>query len=134
MRYLLTFDDDDDFSLKFRGEFINEGLLFDTVDELREIEITGAYGSPRTENTKCHCIEKWLREACDELGEFPIWKGGGNHSLRITKAPVTTDNEVERLKRELTILHKEHYELVVEYDDMRARACDQCASNMTFED
>ena len=99
-KYLLIIETDYDFDVKFRGEFINDGLLFNTVAELKELEITGPYGSPRTENTKCQDFEQWIQEAIDDLR--PCHKGGGSHSFRITNAPkvgshIKTDINVQEM-------------------------------------
>jgi len=85
-KYLLTFEDDGDFDLSLNGRFLNNGLLFNSPEQLKNIEIHGPYGSPRTEHTKCHSIERWLSEVVEDF-TGPVFKGGGNHSLRITEAP-----------------------------------------------
>ena len=85
-KYLLTFETDDDFDLSLNGRFLSNGLLFDSPDQLKNIKIHGPYGSPRTARTKCHSIERWLFEVIEDF-TGPVFKGGGNHSLRITEAP-----------------------------------------------
>ena len=88
-KYLMIVEDDYDFRLKFKGEFFTH-LMIDSIEDVKQIEIFGAYGSPRTENTKCGNIVEWLNEVIDVGHLEPTYKGGGNHLLKITEAPANS--------------------------------------------
>lgn len=80
--YVLTVVTDFDFALKFKGDIHTEDIVLrlDSVEELDEIEILGAWGAERTPNTKCWEYEQAV-EAIKANPEENYNSMGGNRGV-----------------------------------------------------
>ena len=105
MRGLLNIETDWDFCLKYKDKIFNCG---DTIkidsDELDKLEILGAFGSPRTKDTKCSEYIEGIQEIkSNPAKEFS--NQGGNRGVSWTPLDVIGEYDPEDV-------------CLIEYDDL----------------
>ena len=86
MHYHMVIETDNDFAVRIDGEVYIDRvicLVFDDPDDLNDIEVLGAWGSGRTDCTKCYEFEAGLEQIKSNPGE-DFSNLGGNRGVEWT--------------------------------------------------
>ena len=90
-KFIMEFETDWDFSIKFRDKIHSSSeftIRLSSVEELDEMEVMGAFGSPKTEDTKCWELEHALEQIKANPNE-DFSNMGGNRGVSWT--PITSE-------------------------------------------
>ena len=93
----LWIETDYDYALEYNGKvYDNDSTIYlNRAEQLRDIEILGAFGSPRTENTKCWEFET----AVEEIQKNPnqTYRTFGNRGIHWNPAANSQDDFLDAL-------------------------------------